>query len=264
MALSTILGLVIGLASLLVAYIMKGAPFSTLVNPAAYIIILGGTAGSVFIAFPMNEMKTIPRLFGKIFREQKLIAKREIINLFIKWAQIARREGILALESHVEEVPDEFMQNGLKMIIDGNDSNLVHDILLEEISVVESRHRAEALIFSQAGMYAPTLGVLGAVVGLIAALANLSDINVLGHAIAAAFVATLVGIFTGYVLWHPMANKLKRLSAQEIELKMVMVEGLLSIQAGISSIAIEQKLSVYISPEERKLEEKNKEVEDGQ
>ena len=264
MALSTILGLGIGLVSLLVAYIMKGAPFSTLVNPAAYIIILGGTAGSVFIAFPMNEMKTIPRLFGKIFREQKLIAKREIINLFIKWAQIARREGILALESHVEEVPDEFMQNGLKMIIDGNDSNLVHDILLEEISVVESRHRAEALIFSQAGMYAPTLGVLGAVVGLIAALANLSDINVLGHAIAAAFVATLIGIFTGYVLWHPMANKLKRLSAQEIELKMVMVEGLLSIQAGISSIAIEQKLSVYISPEERKLEEKNKEVEDGQ
>jgi chemotaxis protein MotA len=264
MALSTVLGLVIGLLSLMVAYVLKGAPVSTLYNVPAFLIIIGGTIGSVFIAFPMNELKTTPRLFRKIFREQVLISKREIINLFIKWAQIARREGILALESHIEEVPDEFMQNGLKMIIDGNDSNLVHDILLEEISVVEARHRAEALIFSQAGMYAPTLGVLGAVVGLIAALANLSDINVLGHAIAAAFVATMVGIFTGYVLWHPMANKLKRLSAQEIELKMVMVEGLLSIQAGISSLAIEQKLSVYISPEERKLEEQNKEDEDGQ
>ncbi|MNJ64465.1 Chemotaxis protein PomA [compost metagenome] len=100
-------------------------------------------------------------------------------------------------------------------------------------------------------MYAPTLGVLGAVIGLIAALADMSDMNKLAGAIAAAFVATLLGIFTGYVLWHPIANKLKRLSKQEIEIRLMMVEGLLSIQSGVSTIAIQQKLAVFLTPSER-------------
>ncbi|MBJ8191781.1 MotA/TolQ/ExbB proton channel family protein, partial [Bacillus cereus] len=134
-------------------------------------------------------------------------------------------------------------RGGMRMIIDGNDQEFVRDVLMEDINATEDRHRSGALIFSQAGMYAPTLGVLGAVVGLIAALADLSDMEKLSHAIAAAFIATLLGIFTGYVLWHPMSNKLKRLSKKEVELKLMMVEGLLSIQSGISTIAISQKLT---------------------
>ena len=111
--------------------------------------------------------------------------------------------------------------------------------------------KRERQIFSQAGMYAPTLGVLGAVVGLIAAFQNLDDMAQLAHAIAAAFIATLLGIFTGYVLWHPIANKLRRLSKREIDLKLMMVEGLLSIQSGVSTIAIQQKLMVFLTPTER-------------
>ncbi|MNG20189.1 Chemotaxis protein PomA [compost metagenome] len=106
-------------------------------------------------------------------------------------------------------------------------------------------------------MYAPTLGVLGAVIGLIAALADMSDMEKLSHAIAAAFIATLLGIFSGYVLWHPISNKLKRLSRREADIRLMMVEGLLSIQTGVSTIAINQKLSVYLTPTERaKLAEK--------
>jgi chemotaxis protein MotA len=108
------------------------------------------------------------------------------------------------------------------------------------------------MIFSQAGMYAPTLGVLGAVVGLIAALADMSDIDKLSHAIAGAFIATVFGIFTGYVMWHPIATKLKRISKKEMEVKLMMVEGLLSIQSGVSTIAIQQKLVVFLTPSERK------------
>lgn len=199
----------------------------------------------------MAEIKRIPKLFKVIFTEQKLLDRKELIGTFTEWASITRREGLLALESKVEEIDDPFMRGGMRMIIDGNDQEFVRDVLMEDINATEDRHRSGALIFSQAGMYAPTLGVLGAVVGLIAALVGLSDMEKLSHAIAAAFIATLLGIFTGYVLWHPMSNKLKRLSKKEVELKLMMVEGLLSIQSGISTIAISQKLTIFLTPTER-------------
>lgn len=216
MQISTIIGLVLGIVSLVVGMILKGAPVVNLVNnPAAYMIIFVGTAASIFMAFPMAEIKRIPKLFKVIFTEQKLLDRKELIGTFTEWASITRREGLLALESKVEEIDDPFMRGGMRMIIDGNDQEFVRDVLMEDINATEDRHRSGALIFSQAGMYAPTLGVLGAVVGLIAALADLSDMEKLSHAIAAAFIATLLGIFTGYVLWHPMSNKLKRLSKKK-------------------------------------------------
>jgi chemotaxis protein MotA len=230
---------------------LKGAALSNLVNLPAYLIIFGGTAASLFIAFPMSEIAKFPTLMKLIFIQPKLITKREIIDIFVDWATVTRREGLLALESKVEEINDPFLKNGMRMIIDGNDQDFVHDVLMEDISAMEERHKTGALIFTQAGTYAPTLGVLGAVVGLVAALGNLSDIEKLGHSIAAAFIATLLGIFTGYVLWHPIANKLKRMSKREAEIKLMMVEGLLSIQSGVSTIAISQKLSVFLSPRER-------------
>ncbi|ASR49649.1 flagellar motor stator protein MotA [Paenibacillus kribbensis] len=252
MQITTIIGLVLGLLSLVVGMILKGAPVVNLVNnPAAYMIIFVGTAASIFMAFPMDDMKRVPKLFKIIFTQQKLLDRKELITTFTEWASITRREGLLALESKVEEIDDPFMRGGMRMIIDGNDQEFVRDVLMEDINATEDRHRAGALIFSQAGMYAPTLGVLGAVVGLIAALADLSDMEKLSHAIAAAFIATLLGIFTGYVLWHPMSNKLKRLSKKEVELKLMMVEGLLSIQSGISTIAISQKLAIFLTPTER-------------
>lgn len=252
MEISTVLGLVFGLVALVLGMFLKGAPLVNLVNnPAAYIIIFVGTAASIFMAFPMPEVKRIPKLFKVLFTKQQLVERKDLIGTFSEWASITRREGLLALEAKVEEIDDNFLRSGMRMIIDGNDQEFVRDVLMEDINATEERHRAGALIFSQAGMYAPTLGVLGAVVGLIAALADLSDMEKLSHAIAAAFIATLLGIFTGYVLWHPMATKLKRMSKREIEIKLMMVEGLLSIQSGISTIAISQKLTVFLTPGER-------------
>jgi chemotaxis protein MotA len=253
---STIIGLVLGVAAVCVGMMLKGAALINLVNPAAFIIIFVGTAASLLIGFPMSEIAKFPKLLKIAFVGQRLTPKSQIIALFMEWATITRREGLLALESRVEDIDDLFLRNGMRMIIDGNDQDFVHDVLLEEIHATEERHKAGALIFTQAGTYAPTLGVLGAVIGLIAALGSLTDIDKLGHSIAAAFIATLLGIFTGYVLWHPIANKLKRLSKHEILLKTMMVEGLLSIQSGVSTIAIQQKLSVYLTPTERLAEQK--------
>lgn len=243
---ASIIGIVLGLIAVFVGMFLKGANMAALINPAAFLIIFVGTAGAIFIGFPLSEIKKIPTLFGVIFKEKELPDKRVLTSQFMSWAGIARREGLLALETTAEDIEDPFLRNGMKMIIDGGEPEFVRDVLEEEVAAIEERHLAGAAIFTQAGTYAPTLGVLGAVVGLIAALGNLSDIEKLGHSIAAAFVATLLGIFSGYVLWHPFANKLKRKSKKEIELKKMMIEGLLSIQAGVSPTAIEQKLLVYI------------------
>lgn len=250
---STIIGLSIGLISLIFGMMLKGAPLVGLINnPAAYIIIFVGTAGSIFVAFPMSDLAKFPKLMKITFSEPKLLPREQLIHMFMEWATITRREGLLALEARVEEIQDDFLKSGMRMIIDGNDQDFVRDVLLEDIHATEDRHRSGAQIFSQAGMYAPTLGVLGAVVGLISALQNLDDMEKLAHAVAAAFIATLLGIFSGYVLWHPIANKLKRLSKREIDLKLMMVEGLLSIQSGVSTIAIQQKLMVFLTPTERR------------
>ncbi len=249
---STGIGIGLGLVAVVFGMYLKGAPIVNLVNnPAAYVIIIVGTAASLFVGFPLAEIKKIPTLFKIIFKRQLLPEREELIRLFMEWATITRREGLLALEAKVDEIEDTFLRNGMRMIIDGNDQDFVRDVLLEDIAATEQRHKTGALIFSQAGMYAPTLGVLGAVIGLIAALADMSDMEKLSHAIAAAFIATLLGIFTGYVLWHPISNKLKRLSRRESDIRLMMVEGLLSIQTGVSTIAINQKLSVYLTPTER-------------
>ena len=185
------------------------------------------------------------------FVKQNLMDKTDMIKLFMEWASITRREGLLALETKVDEIDDSFLRNGMRMIIDGNDQEFVRDVLMEDINATEERHRSGSLIFSQAGMYAPSLGVLGAVIGLIVALSHMEDMGELAHAIGVAFIATLLGIFTGYVICHPIANKLKRLSKREVEIRLMMVEGLLSIQSGVSTIAINQKLSVFLTPSER-------------
>lgn len=248
---STIIGVVLGISAVGVGMILKGASLSVLINPAAFLIIIAGTAACLFNGFPMEQLKTFPSLVKELFKKKELVPKSELLPLFVELSQTARREGILALESRVEEISDPFLKNGLSMVIDGLDPDFVGDVLDAEIQSMEERHRNGALIFSQAGTYAPTLGVLGAVVGLIAALGNLDDIEKLGHSIAAAFVATLLGIFTGYVIWHPFANKLKLISKKEAEIKKMMIEGILSLQAGDSPTAIEAKLLVFIPLKER-------------
>lgn len=258
MDLSTVIGLVLGFVALLVGMVMKGVALKSLLNLAAILIIIAGTIASVVIAFPMNELKRVPKLFGIIFKEQKLASDADIIRMFSSWADVARREGLLSLEAKTDDIKDPFLKNGLGLAIDGQNADYIRDVLSEEVDAMEDRHAAGALIFSQAGTYAPTLGVLGAVVGLIAALGDLSDIDALGTAISAAFVATLLGIFTGYVLWHPFANKLKRKSADEVRQKTMMIEGVLSVLEGEAPRVIEQKLASYLSAEERrKLADKN-------
>jgi chemotaxis protein MotA len=250
---TSVIGVILGIIAVGAGMFFKGVSPVALFNPAALLIILLGTAAAVTIAFPTHEIKKVPKLFGMLFKEQQVQDPKEIIEYFSEIADIARKEGLLALESKSQEVEDQFLKDGLSLAVDGQSADYIRDVLHEEIDAMEERHSAGASIFSQAGTYAPTLGVLGAVIGLIAALGNMENTEEMGHAIAAAFIATLLGIFTGYVLWHPFANKLKRKSKREVQLKMMMVEGILSIIEGESPRVIEQKLASYLPASERLL-----------
>ncbi|KHF39632.1 flagellar motor stator protein MotA [Halalkalibacter okhensis] len=248
---TSIFGIILGVLAVLFGLYFKGTSFGVLLNPAAIIIIFVGTAATILIGFPGNEVKRIPKLFGVLFKNRKDPDVSNLIQLFSDLSLKARQEGLLALEQEFKTVEDPFLKQGIKMVVDGQDPDFIRDTMEEELNAIEERHASGALIFTQAGTYAPTLGVLGAVLGLIAALGDLNDIDALGYAIAAAFVATLFGIFTGYVLWHPFANKLKRKSKHEIMVKSLMIEGVLSIQAGVPPRAIKDKLIVYIPQAER-------------
>lgn len=249
---STIIGLVGGIASVTVGMALKGADPHALINPAAFLIIFAGTAAAIFNAFPMSDLKRVPKLFKLLFSGQRLVSKQEILELFVATAKASKQEGVMAIEKKANDVADPFIRTAMTMVADGFNAEFIYNVIDAEIKQMEERHRSGAQFFAQCGMYAPTLGVLGAVIGLIAALGNLSDIDQLGHSIAAAFVATLLGIFTGYVCWHPFANKLKQMNAQEVEIKRMVLEGVLALQEGASSIAIESRLQAYIPLAERK------------
>ncbi|MFO1443350.1 flagellar motor stator protein MotA [Bacillus sp. Bva_UNVM-123] len=250
---TSIIGLILGIIAVGVGMFLKGVSPMAIINPAALLIIVLGTVASVTIAFPTSEIKKVPKLFGIIFKEKQQMNPVDLIRMISDWAQLARKEGLLALEAKTNEIDDPFLKNGLSLAVDGQSADYIRDILNEEIEAMEERHSAGAQIFSQAGTYAPTLGVLGAVIGLIAALGNMNDTDALGTAISAAFVATLLGIFTGYVLWHPFSNKLIRKSKQEAKLKVMMIEGILSVLEGEAPRIIEQKLASYLPAGDKKL-----------
>lgn len=244
---TSIIGLLLGIVAIGIGMVMKGVSLDALINPAAFLIIIGGTVASVLIAFPGRTIRKVPQLFKILFTNDQELDIGELIEKFTGWAEQTRREGLLSLETKMEEMDDPFLSSGIQLAVDGQNPDFIREVLLEKINAMESRHEEGARVFSQAGTYAPTLGVLGAVVGLVAALGSMDNMEVLGTAISAAFIATLLGIFTGYVLWHPFANKLREKSKQEVRIKEIMVEGILSITAGESPAVIKDKLSSYLS-----------------
>ncbi|MBG9784591.1 flagellar motor stator protein MotA [Shouchella lehensis] len=248
---SSFIGIFFGICTLVLGMLLKGSSLEVLLNPAAIVIIVLGTFACVFIAFPFADIKRIPKLFRVLFSNRKGMTQQEIIEQFVDYASISRRDGMLALEGKIDEIEDPFFKQAIRMMIDGQDPDYIRHSLHERIDAMQERHASGAAIFSQAGTYSPSLGVLGAVLGLIAALGNLDDITMLGESIAAAFVATLLGIFFGYVLWHPFANKLKRKSTMEVLHQHMIIEGTVAIIGGSSPRSVEEYLSVYLEEKEQ-------------
>lgn len=246
-----IMGVITGLLSIVIGMIVKGADVTILLNPAAAIIILIGTAAAVANSFPKKEILNVGKLFGALFRENQNQDPVGIIKEIVEMSQNTRKNGLLSLETTVQGLENKFMKKGLEMVVDGVEPDYIREVLETEIESIEERHRAGAAVFTTAGGASPTLGVLGAVIGLIGALGNLNDTEKLAHMIAAAFVATLYGIFFGYVIFHPFASRLKRKSAVEIGNLNIMLEGILGIQSGANPKNIETKLTTMLEPKDK-------------
>ncbi|MDT2815882.1 flagellar motor stator protein MotA [Vagococcus carniphilus] len=246
-----ILGIIMGFISVIVGMIVKGADAMVLLNPAAAIIIGIGTLAALVNAYPKNDIKRLPKIFGVLFKSKENAKPEDLVETIMSLAQKARQEGILALESTVDGLEDPFLKNGMEMVVDGVNADQIEEVLANEIEALEERHRVGSAMFKTAGSSAPTLGVLGAVIGLIGALGNLNDVNALGHMISAAFVATLYGIFFGYVLFIPFGSRLARKSESEVKNMMITVEGVLAIQAGHNPNTIERKLLGMLDPNEK-------------
>lgn len=254
MDITTIFGLVLGFASLLIAFVIEGGSPLALFGISAAMIVFGGTIGAVMVSFPSSHFRNVTALFRTAFTnrsEDPLQVIEELVSL----ANLARREGILSLEDRIEGYKDPFFQNGIRLVVDGVDPELARSIMETELSYIEARHEANASMFEAAGGYAPTMGIIGTVMGLIHVLSNLTDIAKLGPLIATAFIATLYGVGSANILWLPIANKLKAKSKAEMLVRELILEGILSIQAGENPTILGQKLRVFLAPGGRERKE---------
>ena len=171
--------------------------------------------------------------------------------MMVRFAERARREGLLVLEEEARRIDDDFLQRGMRLAIDGTDPEMVREILSTEIHFLQARHKVGENIFTTLGGFAPTLGIIGTVMGLIHMLANLSDPAKMGPLIAGAFIATLYGVSSANLIFLPIGNKLKARSAEEVIVREVMVEGILSIQTGDNPRIVEEKLKAFLAPKMR-------------
>ncbi len=245
-----LLGFGLAIFSLLAAVLLEGASVAALGSLSAAVLVLGGTVGATIISFPKKDLlgafNVIKAAFTK--KEEKY---SELVGQIVELGQFARREGLLALEARLEETEDRFLRQGLQLVVDGVDPELVRGILETELSGLRTRHRQGAGLLETAGGYAPTMGIIGTVMGLVHVLSNLSNAAKLGPAIAVAFLATFYGISTANLFWLPIAGRLKALSHVELILREIAIEGVLSIQAGDNPRSLEQKLKSFIPPGER-------------
>lgn len=242
---STALGIIAGIAALAGGFLWEGGHLGGLVQRTGLLIVFGGTFAAVAVSFPVSQLKKIPEALRTAFYPQTDNV-RELIDQMAEFATVARREGVLSLEPLIAEHPNEFLREGLQMVVDGTDPQLNRQILEVEIDALEERMEQQAKIFEAAGGYAPTMGIIGTVMGLIHVLSNLSDPGALGPAIAVAFTATLYGVASANVLYLPIASKIRARIAETVKTRELILEGILSIQAGENPWLIRKKLMAFM------------------
>lgn len=250
---TTVLGLVLGVGAVLLGALLDETRIESLLSLPAFFIVIGGTLGATIASNPTANVVRLPALIRMALFERSSRAS-EVVEIFVDMATRARKDGVLSLESDALRLPDLFLRKGLQLVVDGADEEVIKQVLEADIAATRERHRAGYSMFEAMGGFAPTLGILGAVLGLIHVLSQVDDPGKLAAGIAVAFVATLYGVGSANLVFFPLANKLRSRSEAEEQVRHLMLQGLLAIQAGENPRIVRDKLEVFLPPRDRSAE----------
>src|SRR5258708_889485 len=237
---ATVAGLVIGIGGIVGGLILEGGSVREIAAPTALLIVLGGTLGAVLITTPLGVLRGGMRSMASVFYEKSLDAE-SLIETLVDYSSKARKNGIVSLEQVADQAPDPFLRKALNLAVDGTDLQELRNMMELEIGVDEHHAEAEAKIFESAGGYAPTIGIIGAVLGLIQVMKDLADIEKVGHGIATAFVATIYGVAFANLFFLPVAGKIKARALQKTQIRQLMLKGVVSIVDGLNPNLIRTK-----------------------
>ena len=241
----SVIGAILALVALLGGSVLKGAGLSGLWSPAAFVIVILGTSAAILLQTPMHTFRRALQIVRWVFKPPQQDSTALIATL-VEWSTMARKQGLLALEPLLDQQDDPFLRKGLQMVVDGVEPETMRQMLEIEAHAQGQRDLAAAKVFEGMGIYAPTLGIIGAVLGLMAVMKNLADPSKLGHGIAAAFTATIYGIGLANLMLLPMAAKLKGLVNQQADEREMIIEGLIGIAQGENPRNIEARLNGFV------------------
>jgi len=241
----SIVGLVLALNAILVGAVLKGAGIMALVSSAAFMIVVVGTIAAIFIQTPLPVMRRALKIFPWIMRPPASNGGL-LITKIVDWSNTARKQGLLGLEPTIAKEPDDFVKKALQLVVDGSEPESISAVMYVELNMREHADTSAAKVFEGMGIYSPTLGIIGAVLGLMAVLQNLADPSKLGHGIAAAFTATVYGIGFANLFFLPVASKLKAIIHRQTQFREMVIDGMLCIAQGENPRSIEAKLQGYL------------------
>jgi chemotaxis protein MotA len=245
-----IVGIFVVLFGIFISMFMDGNTLGPLIGPSSFVLVMVATLGAGVMAYRKNEIGRMPKSAVKAIKGDAPDVQETITQL-ARLAEVARRDGMLALEDKLEEVEDRFLTLGLQLLVDGADENVVRDTLEIELEATDERHRTAIDFFKTLGGYAPTFGMVGTVIGLINMLGNLTDPEQLGAGLALALLTTLYGVIIANLLFNPMAARLERLNEIEIAVLEVALDGIMTIRGGASPRGLIERLESYLPPAER-------------
>lgn len=246
---TTVLGLVVGVLAILLGNALEGGHLNSLMQGTAALIVFGGTIGAVLVGTPKRDFHLGLKLAKMAFREQDPNYAENMVETVVGFARDMRKESILAIEKNLSSVKDDFLKESLRLLVDGVESPTIQEVGEARIDQEESRLNRGAKIWADAGGYAPTIGILGAVLGLIHVMGNLTDTSKLGAGIAVAFVATIYGVALANLVFLPIGSKIKAKIKEVVGYHEMVLEGVLGLANGMNPVVIEQKMRAYLPRE---------------
>lgn len=251
MDISTIGGLGLGFAMILMSMILGGSGLGVYINVPSVLMVIGGSFGALMISNPLTRVLHIMQYINIVMREKKYPLEQTISSL-ISFSERARREGLLVLEDEIEDVQDDFLKNGIQLVVDGTDPEIIKAVMFNDVAQLEQRHEVGAKLFDDWATLAPAFGMIGTLAGLIAMLANLDDPDAIGSGMALALITTMYGSMMANLVLIPFKNKLEDRHRDEMLLRDIMIEGVLSIQAGDNPNILKYKLVSFLDPTRRR------------